>query len=76
MVKESIEESSTSAMVDPVMEIAVSSFPETSFALALQVGTSLTAETVIDIVAVLDQAAPSYTWKVNESAPLKFASPV
>ena len=76
MVNESIELSSTSAMVAPVMDIAVSSFPETSAALALQVGTSLTADTVIAIVAVADQPAPSYTWKVNESAPLKFASPV
>ena len=34
------------------------------------VGASLTAETVIDIVAVAENELPSCTWKVNESAPL------
>ena len=33
-------------------------------------GTSLTAVTVIAIVAVAEKSVPSYTWKVNESAPL------
>ena len=59
MVNASIEVSSTSAMVAPVMDIATSSFPDTSAALALQVGTSLTAETVIAIVPVADQSVPS-----------------
>ena len=55
-MNESIEVSSTSAMVAPVMDIATSSFPDTSAALALQVGTSLTALTVMATVSVAPSA--------------------